>query len=158
MEFHVGLGDECSCPPLGGYRLREECCTSRALWLLDCFTGLPDPSQALAMLLHLYCRVTRSLHLYLRGRRMHRLGPRMPQLLPARTKAPSLGPVNSVEPPAPILYWDENKDGTASTRMLGVMSEDWQGCVTCRLFAYPTGTCIGGATATGRRGARWTKR
>ena len=44
-----------------------------------------------------------------------------------------MGPVNSVEPPAPIRYWDENKDGTASTRLVGLMSEDWQGCVTCRL-------------------------
>ena len=51
---------------------------------------------------------------------------RPPQLEPARTKAPSLGPVNSVEPPAPIWYWDENKDGTASTRLVVVMSEDWQ--------------------------------
>ena len=46
---------------------------------------------------------------------MHRLGPRMPQLEPARTKAPSLGPVNSVELPAPILYEDKNKDGTEAT-------------------------------------------
>ena len=43
------------------------------------------------------------------------------------------GQVNSVEPPAPILYWGENKDGTASTRLLVVMSEDWQSCFTCRL-------------------------
>ena len=55
-------------------------------------------------------------HGYPKKRRgMHRLGPRMPQLEPARTKAPSLGPVNSVELPAPILYEDKNKDGTEAT-------------------------------------------
>ena len=72
---------------------------------------------------------------------------RPPQLESARTKAPSLGPVNSVEPPAPIRYWDENKDGTASTRLVVVMSEDWQeeerGGLSdhgCRLGLAPVGT------------------
>ena len=59
-------------------------------------------------------------HGYPKKRRgMHRLGPRMPQLEPARTKAPSLGPVNSVEPPAPILYWDKNKDDTDGSEATG---------------------------------------